>query len=203
MILQTGPADSGSPGSAGPAFCFATVWLNRGSLVLVGFLFCLCQHRLGTLNYSPWGLSIIAQTVPFPAQISVPFSAPVPLDHMFAHRQRKSTRRGTFLSAGRFACTSACHSAPSLSCLEGGHRSLFRLFLLLRDHCLGDAPVDFHRRLLSHLISDMGVGVQRGRAGHMAQDGGQRLDVHPVGQGVGCKSMPQIVEPNPIASRMV
>ena len=80
---------------------------------------------------------------------------------------------------------SACLSAPPLPCLEGGHRSLFRLFLLLRDLCLGDAPVDLHRRLLPHLVGDMGVGVQRGGAGHMAQDGGQRLDVHPIGQGGG------------------
>lgn len=40
----------------------------------------------------------------------------------------------------------------------------------------------------------MGVGVQRGGAGHMAQDGGQHLDVHPVGQGVGGEGMPQIME---------
>ena len=28
----------------------------------------------------------------------------------------------------------------------------------------------------------------------MAQDGGQRLDIHPAGQGVGCESMTKLVE---------
>ena len=42
----------------------------------------------------------------------------------------------------------------------------------------------------------MGVGVQRGGTGHMAQDGREGLNVHPVGQGVGGEGVPQIVEPN-------
>ena len=52
----------------------------------------------------------------------------------------------------------------------------------------------------------MGVGVQRGRAGHMAQDGGQRLDVHPVGQGVGGEGVPlrynKDKRKNPVFSRV-
>ena len=132
----------------------------------------------------------------------VDFAAP-PLDHMFAHRQRKPARRGDFpLLAGQ-SVWSAGLSAPSFSCLEGGHRSLFRLLLLLRDLRLGDAEVYLHRRPLPHLIRDMGVGVQRGGAGYMAQDGGQGLHIHSVGQSVGCECMPQIMEPDPLAPGMV
>lgn len=40
----------------------------------------------------------------------------------------------------------------------------------------------------------MGVSVQRGGAGHMAQDSGQRLDVHPIGQGVGGEGVTKLVE---------
>ena len=36
----------------------------------------------------------------------------------------------------------------------------------------------------------MGVGVQRGGRGDMAQDGGQRLNVHPVGEGIGGEGVP-------------
>ena len=85
---------------------------------------------------------------------------------------------------------SACLSAPSLPRLEGGHGALLGLSLLWFDFRLGDTLVDFRRRPLSHLVGYMGVGVQRGRAGHMTQDGGQRLDIHPIGQGGGCKSVP-------------
>ena len=88
---------------------------------------------------------------------------------------------------------SACLSAPPFPCLEGGHCSLFRLFFLLCNLRLGDALVDLHRRFLPHLVSDMGVGIQRGGAGHMAQDGGQRLNIHSIGQGVGGEGMAQIV----------
>ena len=109
---------------------------------------------------------------------------------MFAHRQRKAARRGISHSRRAGLRHSACLSAPSLPCLEGGHGSLFRLFLLFCDLCLGDALVDLHRCFLPHLVSDMGVSVQRGGAGHMAQDSGQRLDVHPVGQGVGGEGVP-------------
>lgn len=154
------------------------------------FFNCLCQHRLGTLNYSSRRWPIIVQTVPFPAQILAPLSGQAPLDHIFAHRQRKPARRGIFLPAGRLACTSACLPAPPFSRLEGGHGALPGLLLLWFDFRLGDAQVDFHRRSLPHLVGDMGVGVQRGSAGHMAQDGGQRLDVHPVGQGIGGEGMP-------------
>ena len=75
-------------------------------------------------------------------------------------------------------------------------------WVLLYFH-LCDAPVDFHRRFLPHLISDMGVSVQGGRTGYMAKDGGQRLDVHPVGQSIGCESMPEIMEPYRFTPRMI
>ena len=39
----------------------------------------------------------------------------------------------------------------------------------------------------------MGVGVQCGGTGHMAQDGREGLNVHPVGQGVGGEGVPQIL----------
>ena len=55
----------------------------------------------------------------------------------------------------------------------------------------------------AHLVGDMRVGVQGGGAGHMAQDGGQRLDVHSMGQGIGCESMAQIVKANVLTSRML
>lgn len=44
------------------------------------------------------------------------------------------------------------------------------------------ALVDLHRRPLSHLIGDVRIGVQRGSAGYMSQNGGQSFDVHAVGQ---------------------
>ena len=109
---------------------------------------------------------------------------------MFAHRQQKPARRGFLSPGGPVLCHSTCLSAPSLPRLEGGHGALLGIFLLWFDFRLGDTLVDFHRRPLSHLVGYMGVGVQRGRAGHMAQDGGQRLDVHPVGQGVSSEGVP-------------
>ena len=98
---------------------------------------------------------------------------------------------------------SACLSAPSFPRLEGGHGAILVPLILWLDFRLGDTPVDLHRRFLPHLVSNMGVGVQRGGAGHMAQDGGQRLNVHSVGQGVGGEGMPQIVEPDPLTSGVI
>ncbi len=73
----------------------------------------------------------------------------------------------------------------------GRLRLLLRLLLHLTP-C--DPLVDVHRRLLPHLVGDVGVGVQGGGGGDMADDGGERLDVHPVFQGHGGKSMPQIMK---------
>ena len=71
---------------------------------------------------------------------------------------------------------SACLSAPPFPRLEGGHGALFWFLLLRIDFHLGDALVDLYRCPLPHLVGDMGVGVQRGGTGHMAQDGREGLD---------------------------
>ena len=64
-----------------------------------------------------------------------------------------------------------------------------------------DSLVDLVRRVLPHGIGDVGVGVQGGGAGHMADDGAQGLDVHAVFQGGGGEGVPQIVEPQMPALR--
>ena len=66
---------------------------------------------------------------------------------------------------------------------------------------LADAPVDLVRRALPHGVGDVGVGVQGGGAGYMADDGAQSLDVHPVLQGGGGEGVPEIVEPQTPALR--
>jgi len=43
-----------------------------------------------------------------------------------------------------------------------------------------NALVNFCRRCFPHLVRDMGVYVQRSAAGHVANDGGEGLDIHPV-----------------------
>ena len=88
---------------------------------------------------------------------------------------------------------SACLSAPPFPRLEGGHGALFWFLLLRFDFHLSDALVDLYRCPLPHLVGDMGVGVQCGGTGHMAQDGREGLNVHPVGQGVGGEGVPQIL----------
>ena len=59
-------------------------------------------------------------------------------------------------------------SAPAFSGLEGSHGALWLgnscILLHLR---LCDALVDLHRCPLSHLVGDMGVGVQGRGTGHM------------------------------------
>ena len=151
---------------------------------------CLCQHRLGTLNYSFRRWPIIVQTVPFPAQILASSSGQMPPDHIFAHRQRRPARRGLSRSQRAGLRHSACLPTPTFPHLEGGHSALLGPLLLGFDFCFGDSLVDFHRRSLPHIVGDMGVSIQRGGAGHMAQDSGQRLDVHLVGQGVGGEGVP-------------
>ena len=65
---------------------------------------------------------------------------------------------------------------------------------------LGDALVDADRRILLHLISDVGVDVQGSPGGDVPNDGGQRFDVHAVFQGDGGKGVPQIVKSDSFAS---
>ena len=59
----------------------------------------------------------------------------------------------------------------ALDWLEGSSAGRFRCFLVRR-LCPGDGPVDLVRRLLPHFVGDMGVHVQRGGTGHMADDRG-------------------------------
>ena len=47
----------------------------------------------------------------------------------------------------------------------------------------------------------MGVDVQRGGRGDMADDGGKGLGVHSVFQSSGCEGMPEVMESNFFASR--
>lgn len=47
----------------------------------------------------------------------------------------------------------------------------------------------------------MGVDIQRGAAGHVADDGAQRLDVHSVLQRGGGEGVPEIVEPEALTLR--
>lgn len=58
----------------------------------------------------------------YSTNLIIPFCAH-PFDHIFAHRQRKPPRRG--FPSGGVDCFLLCRpSAPSLSCLEVGHRAL-------------------------------------------------------------------------------
>ena len=49
----------------------------------------------------------------------------------------------------------------------------------------------------------MGIDVQCGGGRHMADDGGQRLDVHAVFQRVGGEGMPQVVKADVLAVRPI
>ena len=49
----------------------------------------------------------------------------------------------------------------------------------------------------------MGVGVQGGHTGYKAKDGGHRLGVRSMGQGVGCENVAQIMKANLIISRVL
>ena len=55
--------------------------------------------------------------------------------------------------------------------------------------------------LLLHVRHHMGVGVQGETGVGVAQDAGQGLGIHAAGEGVGGKSVPQIVESNRRQSR--
>ena len=122
---------------------------------------------------------------------------------MFAHKQQNQpTRDGIPLWAGSFVSTGL--SSPAFSGLEGCYGTL-RLdnscILLHLRFC--NTLVNLHRYPLAHLVGDMRVGIQGGCAGYMAQDGGQRLDIHPMSQGVGCESMPQIMKSHQLTARML
>lgn len=113
-----------------------------------------------------------------------------PLTTYLPTDSEKPPRRG--FPSGGVDCFLLCRpSAPSLSCLEVGHRALLWCVFFCRQRLrFGDARVDPRRRLPPHLLRDMGVGVQRGSRGDMAQDGGQRLNVHSVGEGIGGEGVP-------------
>lgn len=84
--------------------------------------------------------------------------------------------------------------------LEGAGGGLSRCCLCL--HLWfnsGDALVDFCCRRSPHLVRDVGVYVQRSAAGHMADDGGQGLDVHAVFQRGGSEGVAQVVETDVLA----
>ena len=91
---------------------------------------------------------------------------------------------------GRFFASDLL-SAPALFSLECGHSAfLWCVFLYRLWIGLCDTHIDFRRRFLPHLIGDVGVGVQRGGAGHMPQNGRQGLDVHSVSQSIGGEGVP-------------
>ena len=63
-----------------------------------------------------------------------------------------------------------------------------------------DPTVDLGCGSPLHLIGHMGIDIQRGAAGHMADDGRKGLHIHAVLQGSGGESMPQIVESKSLAA---
>lgn len=72
------------------------------------------------------------------------------------------------------------------------------LLLVRRDGSIGlaDLAVDFGGRLELHGVGDVGVDVQCGGRGDVADDGGQGLDVHAVLQGHGGEGVAQVMEAN-------
>ena len=61
-----------------------------------------------------------------------------------------------------------------------GGRFPGRVFCFCRWSFLTDALIDFCCRSPLHFICNMGVDIQRGAAGHMTNDGGERLYIHHV-----------------------
>ena len=59
-----------------------------------------------------------------------------------------------------------------------------------------DTLVDLHRRCTAHFVGDVGVYIQCGAAGDVANNGGERFDVHAMFQTCCAKYMAQIVESN-------
>lgn len=65
-----------------------------------------------------------------------------------------------------------------------------RSFSGVRGGVSSNPLIDFCRCGALHLVGDMGVDVQGSGAGHMADDGGEGLDIHAVLQGGGGEGMP-------------
>lgn len=91
-------------------------------------------------------------------------------------------------------------AALALVGLEGGGRRVS----WHRVNFLGGFAFDNSTVYLSgggplHLVGHMGIDVQRGTAGHMANDGRKSLDVHTVLQGSGGEGVAQIVEAESLA----
>ena len=94
-------------------------------------------------------------------------------------------------------------AGPGLSCAPGhrlkvGEGILRRLWSILR-HLVAQATVDLGGGFTEHVAGDVGINVQRGRRRHMAQHGGEGLDVHAVFQGQGGEGVAQIVEADLLA----
>ena len=53
-----------------------------------------------------------------------------------------------------------------------------------------DPLVDLHRCCTAHFVGDVGVYIQRGAAGDVANNGGERFDVHAMFQTCCAKYMP-------------
>ena len=85
---------------------------------------------------------------------------------------------------------SARFAALTLVGLEGrGRRVSWRRINLLGGLAFDDPTVDLGCGSPLHLIGHMGIDIQRGAAGHMADDGRKGLDVHTVLQGSGGKGV--------------
>ena len=54
--------------------------------------------------------------------------------------------------------------------------------------------VNVQGSLSTHLVGDVGIGIQRGLCGDVANDGGQGFDIHPVLQEHGGEGVPEVVE---------
>ena len=96
----------------------------------------------------------------------------------------------------------AWFSPLALVSMEGaGRQRLGRLLPFFLWLGFADTPVDLVCRTLLHGVGDVGITVQRGATGHMADDGAQRFYIHPVFQG-GCgECVPEIVEPEALTLR--
>ena len=52
--------------------------------------------------------------------------------------------------------------------------------------------VNVQGSLSTHLVGDVGIGIQRGLCGDVANDGGQGFDIHPVLQEHGGEGVPEV-----------
>lgn len=90
--------------------------------------------------------------------------------------------------------------------LEVGERILRRLRRVFR-HLIAQATVDFCSGFVEHIAGDVGVDIQCCSRRHVAQHGGEGLDVHAIFQCHGGKGMTQIVKsdllaPSPLQNDM-